>query len=132
MGTNVLRKCLEVDGFAFRDLATDFQRYLESDSDCSSTLRVSGPMHSSAFGRGTNAKSLPLFTKKDKGLRKNDLTKPNQADYERELARLNRSDDRFTEFFCTCLAANVLRDVLALPVDFLESCFDPARRGSFA
>lgn len=44
-----LRNGLQIDGFALRHLTTNFQRYFESDTNCSTTLRVSRPMHEPAL-----------------------------------------------------------------------------------
>jgi hypothetical protein len=49
VGAYELRNGLQIDGFAFGHLTTNFQRYFESDANCSTTLRVSRPMHEPAL-----------------------------------------------------------------------------------
>ncbi len=44
-----LRDGLQIDGFALGHLTANFQRYFESDANCSTTLRVSRPMHEPAL-----------------------------------------------------------------------------------
>jgi hypothetical protein len=74
---------------------------------------------------------MPRFNKNNKGLRANEPLE-RQKCRNRELARAKRGDDRSGEFFRAGFAAHVLRDVLALAVDFFEGTFDPASCGPFA
>jgi hypothetical protein len=75
-------------------------------------------MHSPTFARGTNAESLPRFGKKDKSLREYKLIELGRTRCQKKLTWPKGRDDRLSEFFGACFAADVLRDVLALAVHF--------------